>query len=296
MGSPERAALPLAAVAAACTPYVGSTVTDVRPVAGSVGNQDFLVSTERADFVLKAGPSELLTAEVWACDRVRRAGVHAPEIVAVEATSHGLALPFLLMRRFPGRAVHALSPALVEAGRQLRLAHEISLEGYGGLSVQDGQGTGRLDRWGDVIADVTAGLEELVASRVVDDGLAAAAAAAIAAAPELRFEGRAVLLHGDLKLQHIFGSADRYVGIIDWGDACAGDPRFDLGRLSMAGPVALGAFLRGYELPLSAELDRALAAYRLVWNVDALHYEHVAGGDWYEAYREGMRAAIDSLR
>lgn len=85
------------------------------------------------------------------------------------------------------------------------------------------------------------------------------------------------------------------MGIIDWGDACAGDPRFDLGRMSMAGGTALRAFLSGYGLPVTAELSQAFTAYRLVWNLDALLYEYRAGGDWFDCYRDGAESAINSL-
>lgn len=132
-------------------------------------------------------------------------------------------------------------------------------------------------------------------AEVITDALDAKAADTIAVAEELRFDGPAVLLHGDLKLQHIFAEADRFVGIIDWGDACAGDPRFDLGRMSMAGGAALDGFLSGYGLPMTAELSRAFTAYRLVWNLDALLYEYRAGGDWFASYREGAELAVSSL-
>lgn len=140
------------------------------------------------------------------------------------------------------------------------------------------------------------GIPTLEAGAVLPEPLASAATASLEQAAEtLAFDRPAVLLHGDLKLQHIFATTERYVGIIDWGDACAGDPRLDLGRLSMAGTDTLEAILSGYGSRLTPELDRALAGYRLVWNIDALTYEHRAGGDWFDAYRRGIATAVTEL-
>lgn len=140
------------------------------------------------------------------------------------------------------------------------------------------------------------GLEELVAGGVVVEPLATAVVGALeSAADELRFDAPAALLHGDLKLAHIFAGPDGGAALIDWGDACAGDPRLDLGRMTMAGPSAFSAFLSGYGLPLTPGLERSLTAYRLLWNLDALTHEFRAGGRWFDGYRAGIQAAVDDL-
>jgi aminoglycoside phosphotransferase (APT) family kinase protein len=43
---------------------------------------------------------------------------------------------------------------------------------------------------------------------------------------------RPVLLHGDLQAAHVFVHDDTVVAVIDWGDACLGDPMFDLAVLT----------------------------------------------------------------
>ena len=105
----------------------------------------------------------------------------------------------------------------------------------------------------------------------------------------LGYSGPGVLLHNDLKPDHIFGrDHGRTFGlaaIIDWGDARVGDPAADLARLSMARPGVTAAFLDGYGGPIDTDLHDRLARYRLCWNVGALSYEHRAGGDWFEVYR-----------
>jgi hypothetical protein len=77
--------------------------------------------------------------------------------------------------------------------------------------------------------------------------------------------------------------------IIDWGDASVGDPAADLARLSMSGPTVTAAFLEGYGVGINTDLFERLARYRLLWNIRALSYEHRAGGDWFDAYRDRIR-------
>jgi aminoglycoside phosphotransferase (APT) family kinase protein len=38
----------------------------------------------------------------------------------------------------------------------------------------------------------------------------------------------AVMLHGDLHLRHVLVEGGALSGVIDWGDACLGDPSVDL--------------------------------------------------------------------
>lgn len=52
---------------------------------------------------------------------------------------------------------------------------------------------------------------------------------------ELHLAGRAarpVLLHGDLQAAHVFVDGDTVVAVIDWADACLGDPMFDIAVLT----------------------------------------------------------------
>ena len=205
-------------------------------------------------------------------------------------------MPFLVMRRLRGAPVDGPSPALREAGQELALVHSIQLAGYGALTVDGIDAIGASDTWRHFVGDLTSGLELLVTADILSEPLADAASAALEQSTgDLDFDRQAVLLHGDLKPAHIFASSERYTGLIDWGDACAGDPRLDLGRMSMAGPTVFAAFMSGYGLAITPELDRVLACYRLVWNIDALTYEFRADGDWFDGYQSGIESAVNDL-
>lgn len=285
-----------AAVTAVGTRVTGHKVQQVERLAGSVGNQDFRLHTDAGDFVLKASLIQDLAPEAWACQRVRQEGVTAPEIVHLETEAQTLPMPFLLMRSLPGEPVEGSSPALVTAGQQLAVVHSIRLGGYGALAVTGTEAAGSSDTWAAFVADLTSGLDHLQAAGVLTEPLTAAARTALGqSTDDLAFDGPTVLLHGDLKLAHIFALPERHVGIIDWGDASAGDPRLDLARMSMTGPAAFTAFMSGYGSSVTPELDRTLACYRMVWHIDALTYEFRAGGQYFDHYRAGIAASVRQL-
>lgn len=286
----------LESIVAVAAGLVGRRVDRVERLAGSVGNRDFMLFTSIGDFVLKASALQDLGAEAWACQRAARAGVVTPEIVRLEVEPSSLPLPILMMRRLPGAAVDQSSPALTAAGQQLARMHSVQVHGYGGLAVEGSQATGSSKTWAAFITELTSGLRRLVTGHVLSEPLAAAAGAALEqSADELSFSGPGALLHGDLKPAHIFVTPDDRVGLIDWGDACVGDPRLDLARMSMAGATAFAIFMSGYGMTPTPDLGRVLAAYRLVWNIDALDYEHRAQGSWFDSYRSGIQAAVTEL-
>lgn len=293
-------------VATAVRPHTTGAITSVHLLRGSVANQNFLIRTTADDLIVKAGPRPELAAEAWACQRVRSVGVNAPEILAVDFEPHQLALPHLVMRRLPGEAVREGSvAALTEAGAQLRRVHRIELTGYGGLASGDLQRSGDpcgvtpagpFDSWDAFTSQGSPDLEELVAAQVLPDRSAIRIAATLRDHAEaIRFDRPGVLLHADLKLEHILTDPGRAVALIDWGDVTAGDPWYDLARFSMADPGSLRALLDGYEMAVSAATERTFAAYRVIWNTRALLYELRAGGDWFAIYRARIEADLDQL-
>ena len=107
------------AVAEVVAKITGYRVAQVDRLSGSAGNQDFMLTTGGGDFVLKASLVQGFAPEAWPCERVRREGVRAPEIVCLETEPQSLPMPFLLMRRLKGRPAERGSPALVAVGQQL---------------------------------------------------------------------------------------------------------------------------------------------------------------------------------
>lgn len=323
--------LPHRRVASALGSYLGTAVTAVEDLPGSVANQDFMVHTASGDVIVKTGPVGELRAEAWACERLRGEGVMVPEIAGLETDGRLLPLPFLVIRRLPGagldgrrnggRESRADRDVLAEAGRQLRAVHTIKGEGYGrlarapALAAPDplprgitGPGPGdppdpRYDApvgpypvWSGATREPLGCLDHLVAHEVIRAELADGVRDVLDRfAGVVAYDGTGVLLHGDLKPAHVFADQGRLTGIIDWGDVAFGDPRYDLARFSRHGDEPLAALLAGYGTRLDADLAVTLAVYRVIWNTLALHYEHLSGGDWFDAYRSGIVADVRAL-
>jgi aminoglycoside phosphotransferase (APT) family kinase protein len=282
------------------TRCLGERVTGTERLAGYVGNQDFMIHTAGGDFVLKVGDRRELTAEAWACERVRAVGVTAPDVVALDVDRHALPAPFLLMHRMPGAGVSdRRHPALVEAGRQLRRVHSIPMTGYGFLTGERNSADaliGANPTWAGFTAEAGACLDELIVHQVISGGLADRLQKVLHEYRDaVRFDRPGVLLHGDLKPPHVFADGGRFVGIIDWGDAACGDPLYDLARFSLVGAEALTTLLSGYGLDLDDDLQTTFALYRLIRMTTILRDELRAGGDWFATYRAAIESDLDGL-
>jgi aminoglycoside phosphotransferase (APT) family kinase protein len=76
------------------------------------------------------------------------------------------------------------------------------------------------------------------------------------------------LTHGDLTEDHLFIDHNRLVGIIDWGDAQATDPYYELGPLylgAFAGNKAvLRAYLAGYQWPMGNDFAHHAMSISLI--------------------------------
>lgn len=203
-----------------------------------------VLKTARADRA--ATPS----AEAWAYEACRRAGIAVPEVLAVIEEPEAL-----IMGVMPG---HPLSegPSSAEpgawaaTGADLRAMHEIAVPGFGPLVAGAGGAVGVSPRWSPVI-DLARdhGIKTLA-----DRGLVTTEEAArlVNRYEELEShlegitDGR--LLHSDLEGDHVFIDAQgSYAGIIDFDQAQSGDPLWDLARIPLwDGPDALELLLAGY--------------------------------------------------
>lgn len=255
-----------------------SRFASVEPVQGFAGNESFRLSTEAGEILYyKSGAPAAISAEIWACERARQAGVLAPEIV-----ENG---PGYLIERALAGSASSSAEVFEQAGAQLRLLHEVPGDRYGFLH------EGLCDNWLEVLQRPLDELELLAG--IVDDDL-------VRRLRSLRFADRLApvaprLLHGDLHPRHIYAEGNQLTGFIDWGDVAFGDPLFDLGRFSRAGVDATDALLRGYGIERTTSLDWTLIFYRTIWAVMVMHWEHAAGGDWYIGHLDAIAADLPLL-
>lgn len=270
-------------------------VTAAAPLAGSVGNQNLRLDTERGRFSIKLAAETELAGERWGLERAAEAGAPVPPVAAAGELGDGRG--FMITAWVDGGpATAADREALAEAGRAIRRFHGVEGPGYGLVGFETGTVAGQFGSWADRIADIVAKTEPLVRHGVITAELAAGFRAAVDDHAEaIAYSGVGVLMHCDLKPAHLFVAGGRLSAIIDWGDTSYGDPRYDLARLSVAENAIFRPALEGYGLTLDADLSRTLACYRAIMRVDVLHYELMAGGDWFDVYRQTIIDWLSSL-
>lgn len=280
---------------------LGHEVDRVTPLPGSVANQDFLV--ERLDaprLILKAGSEEEIAAEAWACGRLETVGVPVPPVLFSESESARLGSAFLITGFVAGEPTNDVD-VVRDLGVRFRRVHEEHLPGWGPIVMRSDMAEpagvgGRYASWREAVEAQLVGLPDLVRAGTLKRAIAENVREVI---NPLNYEGPGVLLHNDLKREHLFGLTDRgrrrLSAVIDWGDASVGDPAADIARLSMMGSASTAAFLEGYGGQLTDQLSDRLARYRVLWNVASLNYEAKAGGDWFDVYRNRISEDIKRL-
>jgi aminoglycoside phosphotransferase (APT) family kinase protein len=157
-------------------------------------------------------------------------GVPAPEVLWHE---DGV----LALARVPGRPLDDSAPtaAWAAAGATARQIHDASApEGMRTVFVPS-QSFGWLDHDRSFLYE-----RDLIEPALFD------AHWAIARRHLADREVPVVFLHGDLQAAHVFVDGDDVVGVIDWADACLGDPMFDLAVLTGMHLHRLDDVLRGY--------------------------------------------------
>lgn len=292
-------------IAEAASALIGTRVHTITPVEGFAGNQVVQAETSSGRVIVKLGDPTGTAAEAWVCERVRSLGVPAPEILGVDASLTRVPRPFLVMRVVSGAALaHPDHPseqaAIVACGAYMRAVHDVVLDGFGWLGTNDAPPppVGPHRTWAAALAEAVATLPAQVDAEVMPAALAARIEGRLQADEgSLAFTAAPRLLHGDLYLRHLFADDDHLTGIIDWGDATAGDPLLDLGRFSLAGRLAIDAFLRGYgEVDTQGrDVPRVLHLYAIWWCVQANAWEMEGGGDSF-AHRVGwIERRLDAL-
>lgn len=111
---------------------------------------------------------------------------------------------------------------------------------------------------------------------------------------DANFDFVPALLHYDLGPTHLLVAEDGALsGVIDWGDAAAGDPAADLAwALHGSGPAFADAVYGAYPGSSSALRERALLYHRLgPWH-EVVHGQETGAGPWIES---GLRGVIDRL-
>ena len=188
--------------------------------------------------------SESYRVEAIALQLALDGGVDAPRVGALDRSRTAVPFDFLIMDREDGpslreldgdeNAVLACYPAVARA---LRKTHSIEVNGVG-LCVpeDDGELRGSMSHWGDYLGTrLHEHLNELVTAGIVTVGESADIRDLLD--PLRALDDRPTrLLHGDCGPHNMVRRIDGSVALIDWEDATAGDPLFELAQWATFNP------------------------------------------------------------
>lgn len=202
--------------------------------------------------------------EAWAYRECARRGIRTPTVLA-----YSIDPECLIVESFRGTSLPEATPSMsageraiwARAGEDLRAIHAVQLSGFGPLVPRTDEPAGSANHWCPFVDYASAeGIPWLV-----DEGFLSSRTAELLlrrfeeAMPLINAVTEGRLLHGDLQGEHIFAAAGTYEGIIDFGQAQAGDPRWDLARVRLwDGAAGFDALLAGYGTDTLMQADREL--------------------------------------
>lgn len=238
-GGDDRAWSPADAVRVA-DGLLGRSASDAVPVPCSAGNQAFVLRVGEDRVVMKTAGPEAVRAEAAVLALLAGWDGPVPAVVAADPDGAVAGRPVLVTRFVAGEPLGGPAPELAEVGALLRRVHEVELDGFGPVVAAPEGLRGTMPSWSSALAQRVDRLDEVVAAGHLPRGLADRALAAVhglAADATADGGGRGRLLHGDLHPRHVFAAGGRVTAVIDWGDATAGDPAYEMGRLLHSGVV-----------------------------------------------------------
>ena len=192
--------------------------------------------------------------------RWSRAGLPAILVRHIDLSREVVPFDFQVGDESPGRPLAALNDdeprfrlRLRDLGRLVARVHSHPIAGYGLLDARPiaaggGPPRGIWDAWPEYLR---VNLAAHVDSCVRAGDLTGAGAVAFLSALERHAAGLdvpgGVLLHGDLGSHNVLTDGDRLLALIDWEDALAGDPVYDVAFwATFQPPERHAAFLAGY--------------------------------------------------
>ena len=209
-------------------------------------------------------------------------GLAAPRLIACDLDGHEAGLPASLETVLPGNSGWPKTPTAAgwrDAGAAIARVHRVPLQPQEHLPLR----SGRLPK---SLASVSTPLLQ-VADEVVRRCE--------------RPRGEPVFLHGDVWPGNLLWIGDRCVGLIDWKEACVGDPVSDLANLRYHAALHHGAdgavlVLEGWEGEIGRKATD-VAYWDVVWALYSRDAVDVLDGSYGTTDRRDafLRAAVDQL-
>lgn len=266
----------------------GGGFAGLRPLAGGEFSRAFAFDAPEGAFVVRVSDAPF-AAEVYAKDAYAYRHFAGPNLPIPPMVAHGEfgGLSFAITERaagdrlemIPPAARPSLYPALLDTLDAIAAADLRGTRGYGPWS-SDGDGEGAT--WRDFLIAIAANRDEgyyhdwhalfteSFLERDLFDALYRRMLALAAFCPEERH-----LIHCDLHYDNILADGSRITAIIDWGNACYGDPLYDvawLGRVNARGETFVDPALLAARYGAAPHYRERLACYELALGLDDLRF------------------------
>jgi aminoglycoside phosphotransferase (APT) family kinase protein len=228
--------------------------------------------------------------EAWMCETVRRLGVPAPQVLAVDTSRSGLPSSYFIMEKAAGQplmslAIEERTPFLRQAGACLRQIHSMRLDGFGWLDEQlyrrHGTVRGSDPTWRDaILKDIPASLAYFQHTGALEPRLIDRIERIVEmAGPLLHRVTVGQLMHGDVGELHVWVDPQRgnITSFVDFGERSAGDPIWDIMQFDWAGVPHVA---EGYELdpPMRERFWTTFHLYGVLQAVPWARKWHARGG------------------
>lgn len=220
-------------------------------------------------------------------------GIASPKVLGLIEQVGGIGKAMIVETAAEGRPLSQLnqeeqSPELFEkAGKYLKSIHDIKLEGFGPLDVSGDVVKGTMSTWKENVEFHQHDFDFLIKQGLITEDELKILQNTYqkllhASLPTASF------IHGDFGKSHIFTDGKEITGVIDFGNAYAGDPRKDLATANFfMSPTETESFNKGYGAMTS---DPLMPYYRLMLAATKLEYRIKKG------FLDRVPRAMDKLK
>jgi aminoglycoside phosphotransferase (APT) family kinase protein len=296
-----------AEVGAAMSRLLNATVTGAERVPSFAGNRVYRLTTASGHVFAKIGASNAIATEHAVLQLVAGHHVPVPRVHAADLDGTVTGHPCLVTRAVRGTPLIGTEPAFRRVSEYVSRLHDIRVAGFGTVGITKAGGVrGEHSTWLGALNHRVQTCTDVVEAGLVPRALVDATADALAHPAIAAFQ-EARLLHGDFHPRHVYSDGVDVTGIIDWGDATAGDPDYDMARVlhsillrhNLATPVHTAATALP---PGEADIDQArlakLLTYAAVFILWSMHGEYESGAPWppwWPMQTNALERVLDAL-
>jgi hypothetical protein len=205
------------------------------------------------------------------------AGHLVPEMHAIGLRQNGAPFDYAVFAAAPGTSLQCLGDGILDQqpgflsalGAAMRKFHDVRAGGAGLLDCfsEVPQPFGVLSEWSDyILLNLDRHLSSCAGAGYIDEALEERIASLVRAMVPALKDRPMRLLHGDPGTHNVFvePATGEVTAFLDWEDALAGDPLFDIALLStFQPPRRMAAFMSGYGLDPNPDEQRLIAFYFL---------------------------------